>query len=88
MPRSVIPGEKRWLNKRIVEKLANKMYTLELENGSPNRIWAYRKAAWAVEDLEQDIALVYRTMGVKGLESIPNISPQIAKEIEPLVRPD
>ena len=88
MPRPVIPGEKRWLNKRIVEKLANKMYTLELENGSPNRIWAYRKAAWAVEDLEQDIALVYRTMGVKGLESIPNISPQIAKEIEPLVRPD
>ena len=88
MPRPVIPGEKRSLNKRIVERLANWLYTLELENGNRNRIWAYRKAAWAVEDLEQDIGLVYRAMGAKGLESIPNVSHQIAKEIEPLLRSD
>jgi DNA repair photolyase len=86
MPRPVIPGEKRCLNKRIVEQLANKVYTLELEQGNPNRIWSYRKAAWAVEDLEQDIELVYRTMGVKGLESIPNVSAQIAMEIESILR--
>ena len=86
MPRPVIPGEKRRLNKRIVEQLANKIYTLELEQGNPNRIWSYRKAAWAVEDLEQDIGLVYRTMGVKGLESIPNVSAQIAMEIESILR--
>jgi DNA polymerase/3'-5' exonuclease PolX len=53
-----------------------------LENASSSRIWAYRKAAWAVEDLEQDIGLVYRSMGLKGLESIPNVKPQLAKEIE------
>ena len=88
MPRPVVPGEKRSLNKRIVEQLANRLYTLELENGNRNRIWAYRKAAWAVEDLEQDIGLVYRAMGAKGLESIPNVSHQIAKEIEPLLRSD
>lgn len=88
IPRPVIPGEKRYLNKRIVEQLANTLYTLELENGSPNRIWAYRKAAWAVEDLEQDIGLVYRTMGAKGLESLPNVSAQIAKEIESILRND
>jgi DNA repair photolyase len=88
MPRPLIPGEKRYLNKRIVEQLANTLYTLELENGSPNCIWAYRKAAWAVEDLEQDIGLVYRTMGAKGLESLPNVSTQIAKEIESILRND
>jgi len=88
MPRPVIPGEKRYINKRIVEHLANKLYTLELENGNPNRIWSYRKTAWAVEDLEQDIGLVYHTMGAKGLESIPNVNAQIAKEIEPLLRSD
>jgi len=86
MPRPVIPGEKRSLNKRIVEQLAYKLYMLELENKNTSRIWAYRKAAWAVEDLEQDIGLVYRTMGAKGLASIPNISSQIVPEIETLLR--
>jgi DNA repair photolyase len=85
IPRSIIPGEKRSLNKRIVEKLANILFMLELENAPAPRIWAYRKAAWAVEDLEQDIGLVYRSLGLKGLESIPNISPQLAKEIEDLL---
>ena len=58
---------------------------LELENASSSRIWAYRKAAWAVEDLEQDISLIYRSMGVKGLESIPNVSPPLVAEIETLI---
>jgi hypothetical protein len=38
-----------------------------------------------VEDLEQDIGLIYRAIGIKGLESIPNVSSQIAKEIEALL---
>lgn len=86
IPRPIIPGEKRSLNKRIVEQLANKVYTLELESEPASSIWAYRKAAWAVEDLEQDIGLVYRSMGPKGLESIPNISVRIVDEIETLIR--
>ena len=67
IPRPIIPGEKRELNKRIVEKLAYKLHLLELENASSSQIWAYRKAAWAVEDLEQDVGLVYRSLGRKGL---------------------
>jgi hypothetical protein len=85
IPRPIILGEKRALNKRIVEQLANQAHELELENVPTPRIWTYRKAAWAVEDLEQDIGLVYRTMGLKGLESIPNISTPLAKEIEELL---
>ncbi len=85
MPRPIIPGDKRALNKRIVEVLANRTYTLELENASSQRIWAYRKAAWAIEDLEQDIGLVYRTMGINGLKSIPEMSPKIAIEIDALL---
>jgi DNA repair photolyase len=85
IPRPIIPGEKRGLNKRIVEKLAEKLYDLELENASNSQIWAYRKAAWAVEDLEQDIGLIYRRMGFNGIQLIPNIGVMIAKEIETLV---
>jgi hypothetical protein len=86
MPRPVIPGEKRALNKQIVEQLADQVYTLELENAPNQHIWAYRKAAWAIEDLEQDIRLIYSRMGLMGLRSIPNVSAQIAKEIEVLLK--
>jgi DNA repair photolyase len=86
IPRPIIPGEKRALNKHIVDRLAYQLHTLELENASTNLVWSYRKAAWGVEDLEQDIGLVYRSMGLRGLESIPNVNPELAKEIELLLK--
>ena len=82
MPRPIIPGEKRALNKRMVELLADKVYDMELNNETNHRVWAYRKAAWAVEDLEQEIGLVYRTMGLKGLQNIPNVGPSFGKIVE------
>lgn len=87
LPRPIIPGEKRARNKRVVEALANQVYTLEINQQPQSQIWAYRKAAWAVEDLEQDIGLVYTQMGVKGLVSIPDIGPRLAGEIETLLHP-
>ena len=50
------------------------------------RVWAYRKAAWAVEDLEQDIGLVYRTMGLRGLQSIENVGVKMGTVVEKLIR--
>jgi hypothetical protein len=85
IPRPIIPGDKRALNKRIVEALANQVYAMELENAPGQRVWVYRKAAWAIEDLEQDIGLVYRQMGRKGLECIPNVGSQFAAQIEMLI---
>jgi len=46
---------------------------------------AYRKAAWAIEDLEQDVGLIYRRMGRKGLEGIENVGPRLADAIEGLL---
>jgi DNA polymerase/3'-5' exonuclease PolX len=60
-------------------------------NAPGQRVWAYRKAAWAIEDLEQDVGLIYRQLGRKGLESIENVGPRLAAVIEALVtsgRPD
>jgi DNA repair photolyase len=87
MPRPIIPGDKRALNKRIVEVLANQVYAMELERASSQRIWAHRKAAWAIEDLEVDIGLIYRQMGRKGLESIENVGSRIAAVVELLIQP-
>ncbi len=85
IPRPVMPGEKRALNKRIVERLANRCYSLELEGAPQSRVWAYRKAAWAVEDLEQDVGLVYASLGLKGLQAIPDVSRGLSHEIEAMI---
>jgi len=85
MPRPIIPGEKRALNKRVVEALANEVYGMELNGESDQRVWAYRKVAWAIEDLEQDIGLLYRTMGLKGLQSIPNVGESLGEVVESLL---
>lgn len=61
------------INKRIVERLANQVYELEIHQAPDHRIWAYRNAAWSIEDLDQDIGLFYQKMGLKGLQNIPNV---------------
>lgn len=85
IPRPIIPGHKRARNKRVVEALAKQLYGMELKDEPGQRMWAYRKAAWAIEDLEQDVGQVYRLMGLKGLESIPNVGPRLARVVERLL---
>jgi DNA repair photolyase len=93
IPRPIIPGDKRALNKRIVEALANQCYWLVLDNAPGQRAWAYRRAAWAIEDLpvlsvglrEQDVGLIYRRIGRKGLEGIENVGLRLADAIEGLL---
>jgi DNA repair photolyase len=84
-PRPIIPGDRRTLNRKVVEKLAERVYALELENAPSSQIWAYRKAAWAVEDLEQNIGLIEQMMGSKGLQSIPDVGPAMAANIQVLL---
>lgn len=84
-PRPVIPGEKRALNKRAAELFSDRTYAMELIGEPDYRIWPYRKAAWALEDLEQDIGLVYAKMGLRGLQSVENIGPSIASKLEKFI---
>jgi DNA repair photolyase len=85
VPRPIIAGDKRAVNKRVVETLANQCYYMELAGEPKHRVWSYRKAAWAIEDTPQNLGLIYRTMGRKGLESIGNVGPRLAGVIERLI---
>jgi DNA repair photolyase len=85
VPRLIIPGDRRALNRRVVERLANQAYALELEGAPAQRVWAYRKAAWAIEEMEEDLRLVHRELGLKGLQSIPAVGPSLASEVQSLV---
>jgi len=82
MPRPIIPGDKHATNKRLAEYLADEVYRMELRNEPGHRVWAYRKASWALEELEPDVRAVYETMGRKGLESIEGVGPKLAGVIE------
>ncbi len=89
MPRPVIPRHKRTLNLRVVEALVKQLYYMELDGQVGRRVWAYRKAAWALEDTPQDLGLIYRQMGRKGLASlasIENVGPRLAHVVESLIQ--
>ena len=73
-------------DKRIVEALANQLYYMELNGKLSRCVWAYRKVAWAIEDTPQELGLIYRAMGRKGLESIENVGPKMAGVVEELIR--
>lgn len=85
IPRPIIPGDKRALNKQIVERLADSLYEMELQQEPDHRLWAYRKAAWAIEDLEPDIRLIYQALGLKGLQNITNVGNLMGEKIEKLL---
>jgi len=85
MPRYIQPSELA-TNKRIAEKLFNEAYYMEIEGKEPYRIWAYRRAAWTIDELEEDVKIIYQKTGIEGLRTIQGvgkaISERIAHELE------
>ena len=80
MPRHVAPGPLA-VNKRIAERLFLKTYDLELEEAKDYRIWAYRKAAWTVDEWPKSVAEIYETKGEMGLQKLPGIGKSLAGQI-------
>jgi DNA repair photolyase len=80
MPRYVSPGPLA-VNKRIAERLFLKTYDLELEEAPDYRVWAYRKAAWTVDELPENIVALYEARGEAGLRELPGIGKKLAGQI-------
>lgn len=74
------------VNKRVAEALHCKTYKLELGGGDSKEIWAYREAAWSIDELKEDIMLIYGAMGVKGLRKIPGVGEEIAKYVAEVLK--
>jgi DNA polymerase/3'-5' exonuclease PolX len=80
MPRYVAPGPLA-VNKRIAERLFLRTHDLELEAAQDFRVWAYRKAAWTVDEWPASIAELYAARGVSGLRELPGVGKSLAREI-------
>ncbi|NWG09357.1 MAG: hypothetical protein HXX80_03450 [Nitrososphaerales archaeon] len=76
------------LNKELAGMLHLKARELQLDGESFYKEWAYRKAAWAIDELEKDIREVYKKKGREGLLEIPSIGKALADEIERFLRED
>jgi len=80
-----IPDSRFKRNKEISAALFDRAYRLELELESPHKIWVYRKAAWAIEELEENIEELYRS---GRLEQVPSFGKTLAAEIEKMLEWD
>jgi len=80
MPRYVAPGPLA-ANRRVAERLFLKTYDLELEQAEDHRIWAYRKAAWTVDEWPESVAAIYEARGEAGLRKLPGIGKRLAQHI-------
>jgi hypothetical protein len=80
MPRWIEPGP-RGVNRWIAERLFHKTWDLELEEADERRIWAYRRAAWTVDELATSIEELYGSQGVEGLRTLPGIGERLARLI-------
>jgi len=81
MPRPILPGERLVVNKLVAEKLFLRVYEMELDGELEHRIWAYRKAAWTIDELDGSLLDIYRHDGVEGIMALPSIGSSIAKVI-------
>ncbi len=81
MPRYVSEGRLA-INRRVAEGLHNRAYRLELDCSSQYEMWAYRRAAWTLDELKESVAEIYVQRGRKGLEALQGVGKSLAKEIE------
>lgn len=80
MPRFIPPGP-LGVNKRLAERLFLRTYDLELEQAPSGPIWAYRKAAWSVDDWPEPLDRLYAEGGRQALSGLPDIGPRLADEL-------
>jgi DNA repair photolyase len=64
-------------NQRVAERLFAVVYQIELEE--PKKAWAYRKVAWAVDELDNDIR------DIKDLTVLPGVGEKMAALIEEII---
>ena len=69
------------VNKKIAEILYDIKKLLEIK-GVAFKPKAYGKAGFVLENLKQDISVIYKEQGIKGIKKISGIGESIAKKIE------
>jgi DNA repair photolyase len=87
-----IPREVRFFpshvqqNKRIAGELFATARELMVQGESRYREFAFRRAAWAIDEMTEDILSLYENNGINGLKTIPGVGEKLAVEIEKIIQ--
>lgn len=73
------------INKKVSEKLFLIAREIQMEGGDKFKEWAYKKAAWEIDDLKGNILDIYKKEGCNGLLLIKGVGKSIALEIEKIL---
>jgi len=74
------------INKKIAEDFYLKAKELQMSGKGGYKEWGYRKTAWILDDLKQNIQTIYKEKGINGLKQIKGIGETQAKRIEELLK--
>jgi DNA polymerase/3'-5' exonuclease PolX len=74
------------MNKEISKIFSEIADLLNIKGDSAYRINAYKKAIKTLDNLQQDVADIYREKGLKGLKELQNIGESSAKKIEEFIK--
>ena len=74
--------KKLHFNKKIAAKFYLKARDYQESGQDKYKEWAYRKAAWAIDDLEESLVDIYKKSWLVGIQKIQGIGNRLAHEIE------
>ncbi len=69
------------INKKVAADFFLRAREIQLSSGMNYKYWALQKAAWAIDELNQDIKEIYKNQGKKGLLAIKGVGKSIAETI-------
>ena len=69
-------------NKEVAAKWHLKAKEYQDTGRSSYREWAYRKAAWEIDEMKESLIDIYQKSWLKGIMKIPNVGNRLAHEIE------
>ena len=74
------------INKRTAETFYLEARELQLAGQGGYKEWAFRKAAWALDDLDESIERIYQDKGMAGILRIKGIGRSLANQIEEFLK--
>lgn len=73
-------------NKRIAADLFLQAREIQLSSGTDYKYWALQRAAWAIDELKENIWEIYKSKGRNGIVEIKGVGRSLANKIEKFLK--